>query len=293
MLEDIWVTVICSCFNHEKYVIESLNSVLNQSYKYVQLIVVDDFSNDNSVAVIEDYIKSFPEIVFIKNESNLGITKSFNKAMKFASGDYFIDLAADDILLPNCIEIQLNTFKNSIYKNLAIVYGNTELISENGNHKNYYFDVDINLKTKIKKPSGDIYSNIISLETTICSVSAMYKKVVFDTLQGYDENLSYEDFDYWIRVSRNYDIEFIDCVLVQKRKVASSLQNTLYRKKNKNSSSTFLILKKAYKLNQTKEDHFILQKRVNFEIINAFRNRNYVLMLQNGWLRLKIGIKSI
>lgn len=293
MQEDIWVSVICSCFNHEKYVIESLNSVLNQSYKYVQLVVVDDFSNDNSVAVIEDYIKSFPEIVFIKNESNLGITKSFNKAMKFASGDYFIDLAADDILLPNCIEIQLNTFKNSIYKNLAIVYGNTELISENGNHKNYYFDVDINLKTKIKRPSGDIYSNIISLETTICSVSAMYKKVVFDTLQGYDENLSYEDFDYWIRVSRNYDIEFIDCVLVQKRKVASSLQNTLYRKKNKNSSSTFLILKKAYKLNQTKEDHFILQKRVNFEIINAFRNRNYVLMLQNVWLRLKTGIKSI
>lgn len=293
MLEDIWVSVICSCFNHEKYVIESLNSVLNQSYKYVQLIVVDDFSNDNSVVVIEDYIKNFPEIVFIKNESNLGITKSFNKAMKFARGDYFIDLAADDILLPNCIEIQLNTFKNSIYKNLAIVYGNTELISENGNHENYYFDVDTNLKTKIKRPSGNIYNNIISLETTICSVSAMYKKVVFDTLQGYDENLSYEDFDYWIRVSRNYDIEFIDCVLVQKRKVPSSLQSTLYRKKNKNSSSTFLILKKAYKLNQTKEEHFILQKRVNFEIINAFRNRNYVLMLQNGWLRLKIGIKSI
>lgn len=295
MQEDIWISVICSCFNHEKYVIESLNSVLNQSYKYVQLVVVDDFSNDNSVAVIEDYIKKFPEIVFIKNESNLGITKSFNKAMKFARGDYFIDLAADDILLPNCIEIQLNTFKNSNYKNLAIVYGNTELISENGNHENYYFDVDTNLKTKTKtkRPSGDIYSNIISLETTICSVSAMYNKKIFDKLGGYDASLSYEDFDYWIRASRNYNIEFIDEILVKKRILPNSLQTTLNTKKNKNSHSTFIILKKAYSLNKNKEEHLTLTKRVNFEILNSYRTRNYILMIKNIFLRFQICLKTI
>lgn len=292
MQENIWVTVICSCFNHEKYVVKSLKSVLNQSYKKIQLIVIDDFSDDNSVAIIEDFIKNFSEIIFIKNKSNLGLNKSVNNAMTLAQGDFFIDLAADDILLPNCIDIQLNTFKNSTYENLAIVYGNAELISENGNHENYYFQVNSNLKVTNKKKSGDIYDEIISLTTTMCSVSSMCKKSVFDTLQGYDENLSYEDFDYWIRVSREYNIEFIDEILIQKRTVPNSLQTTLYISKNKNSHSTFLILKKAYQLNKTKEEHFILRKRVNFEIINAYRTKNYILMLLNAWLRLKIVLKS-
>ena len=293
MQEDIWVTVICSCFNHEKYVIESVKSVLQQSYKNVQLIVVDDFSTDNSVEIIESYIENFPQITFVKNESNLGITQSVNNAMKFAQGEYFIDLAADDILLPNCIEIQLNTFKNSHYENLAIVYGNAELISEEGHHLSFYFDVNTFLKTKAKRPSGDIYSSIISLETTICSVSAMYKKSVFDLLDGYDIKLAYEDLDYWIRVSREYSIEFIDKVLMQKRTTTNSLQNTLYTINNKTSHSTFIILKKAYLLNRSKKEHFILRKRVNFEIINSFRNKNYILMLLNTWLRLRIELKCI
>jgi len=293
MLEDSWVTVICSCFNHEKYLVESIKSVLQQSYKNIQLIVVDDCSTDNSVEVIENFIKNFPQIIFIKNKSNLGLTKSVTNAMHYAKGDYFIDLAADDLLLPNCIEIQLNTYKNSQYKNLAIVYGNAELITEGGNHSSYYFDVDESLKTKPKRPSGDIYSNVISFETTICSVSAMYNKTIFDRLNGYDSQLSYEDFDYWIRASRAYNIEFVDEIVVQKRIVPNSLQTTLYAKNNSNSKSTFLILKKAYHLNRTKKEHFILRKRVNFEIINAYRNQNYILMFQNCWLRVKIGFQSV
>jgi glycosyltransferase involved in cell wall biosynthesis len=128
MQEDVWVTVVCSCYNHSDFVTESLKSVLNQSHKNTQLIVIDDFSNDNSVAVIEDFSKHYPEIIFIKNTTNLGLTKSFNHAMQLAKGEFFIDLAADDILLPNCVEIQLKTFQNSPFENLAIVYGNAELI---------------------------------------------------------------------------------------------------------------------------------------------------------------------
>jgi glycosyltransferase involved in cell wall biosynthesis len=293
MREDVLVTVVCTCFNHQKYVIESLQSVLNQSYKNIQLIVVDDYSTDNSIAVIEDFIKNFREIQFIKNKINLGLTKSVNHAMTFAKGDFFIDLSADDILLPNCVEVQLETFRKSNFENLAIVYGNVALITENGNHKGFYFETNDDLKVKTVKKSGDIYAEIISMKTTICSVAAMYKKTIFDQYNGYDENLTYEDLDFWLRVSRDCTIQFIDQVLVQKRTVQNSLQTKLYAKKNRNSISTFLILKKAYRLNRTKTEHYILRKRVNFEIINAFRNKNYILMTQNCWLRLKVGIKSI
>lgn len=286
------ITVICSCYNHEKYVCKSIQSVLNQTYKNIQLIVVDDCSSDNSVEVIENFIKNFPEIQFIKNNKNLGVTKSISNAMKYHKGDFFIDLAADDILLPNCIEIQLHTFQKSNYKNLAIVYGNAELISENGEHSSYYFEVDSNLKTKTKKPSGDIYLNIISANTVICSVSAMYNKAIFDQLNGYDTSLSYEDLDYWVRSSRNYNIEFIDEILVQKRLLTNSLHNTLFTKKNKNSYSTLIILHKAFKLNKNKEEHRMLTKRVFLEIRNSFKMHNYILMFKNIFLYILIRLKS-
>ena len=293
MQDAVLVTVICSCYNHQEFVSQSILSIVNQTYKKIQIIVVDDCSTDHSIDVIENFIQKYPEIIFIKNKSNLGLTKSVTNALNYSKGEYFIDLAADDLLLPNCIEIQLSTFKNSDYNNLAIVYGNAELITEEGEHSSYYFDVDRNIKTKTKIPSGDIYLNIIDMKTTICSVSGMYKKVIFDKLNGYDTTLSYEDLDYWIRASRHYNIEFVDEVLMQKRIVPNSLQTTLHTRKNKNSYSTFKILQKAYKLNKTKKEHVALSKRVNFEILNSYRTENYILLLKNIYLRIRIGLKSI
>jgi glycosyltransferase involved in cell wall biosynthesis len=287
------VTVICSCYNHQQFVCESIQSVLNQSYKNIQMIVIDDKSSDNSVAIIEQFIINKPEILFIKNNTNLGLTRSVTNSLKFVKGDYFIDLAADDILLPNCIATQIKTFEKSSYNQLAMVYGNAELILESGEHSSYYFEVTDSLKTKKQIPSGDIYINIIDMNTTICSVSAMYNKFVFDELGGYDTSLSYEDLDYWIRASRNYNIEFVDEVLIQKRIVPNSLQTTLYTTNNKNSHSTYTILRKAYQLNKNKTEHNALSSRVNFEILNSYRTKNYLLMLKNMFLRFQIGLKMI
>ena len=293
MQDTALVTVLCSCYNHQEFVTESIQSVLNQTYKNIQIIVIDDKSNDNSIAVIEKFLLNYPEILLIKNKTNLGLTKSVTNAMNYVKGLYFIDLAADDLLLPNCIATQVETFQNSSFDRLAMVYGNAELIKESGEHSSYYFEVNGALKTKNKIPSGDIYKHIINMNTTICSVSALYNKSIFDELNGYDTNLSYEDFDYWIRASRNYNIEFIDEVLMQKRILPNSLQTTLYTKKNKNSDSTYLILKKAFQLNKTKKEHQTLSKRVNFEILNSYRTSNYLLMLKNMHLRLLIGLKSL
>ena len=285
------ITVICSCYNHEKYVIKSIQSVLNQTYKNIQLIVIDDFSTDNSVELIENFISKYPQIQFIKNKENLGLTKSVTNAFKYVTGDYFIDLAADDILLPKCIEIQLATFDDTNYANLAIVYGNAENITEEGDHESYYFEVDEDLKSKKTRPSGDIYSKVISSETVLCSVSSMYKKSIFNALNGYDTSLTYEDLDYWIRASREYNIEYIDAVLVQKRITPNSLHASFFTKKNKNSHSTYMILKKAFKLNKNKNEHRALIPRINIEIRNSFLSRNFLVMLKNCYLRIKIGIK--
>ena len=163
------VSVICLSYNHEAYVVEALNSVINQTYPNVELLIADDCSTDNSVEVIQNWLENHPEVDFLTNEKNFGNTKTFNQLAKKAKGEFIIDLAADDILLPNCVENQIKTFQNSKFKNLAIVYGNLIEVDENGSFLgNYYTEED-------HPESGDIYKMVVGRTTKICSVSSMVK----------------------------------------------------------------------------------------------------------------------
>jgi glycosyltransferase involved in cell wall biosynthesis len=286
------VTIICLCYNHEQFVVESLNSVLNQSYKNIELIIADDCSTDSSEKTIKNWLENYPDIQFISNETNLGNTKTFNKALKIAKGDYVIDLAADDVLLPNCVEKQIDTFLNSNQKKLAIVYGNAEIISENNQHLRYYYEVNHEKKVLKKPATGDIYSSILSQSSMICSVASMVKREVLDELKGYDENLAYEDLDLWIRTARNYNFEFIDSVLIQKRELENSLGSQFYKKfssrTRKINHSTYLIIKKAIALNKTKAENKAVLKRVHQEMVKAQKTYDIGLFIKYIPLELKL-----
>lgn len=290
------VTVICLCYNHAAFVLESLQSVINQEYSRIQLIVIDDCSNDNSNHTIQNWLEKHPDVLYVRNENNLGNTKTFNKALQYAKGDYVIDLAADDVLMPNCISLQIEKFKNSRYSNLGIVYGNAALITEKGDLDTYYFEVDAELKVINQRETGDIYTSVLSGGNSICSVSALVKKTVLDSLKGYDEALAYEDLDLWIRASRDYTFDFIDAVLVQKRIVSTSLNNQFYKSKSitakKLNQSTFVILNKAFALNRSKSEDFALLKRVHHEIIQMISAKEYFLVIQYLQLRLSITFKK-
>lgn len=285
------VTIICLCYNHEKFVTESLLSVINQDYPNIELIIVDDFSTDNSKQTIQNWLTDYPEVQFIANETNLGSTKSFNKALKLAKGEFIIDLAADDILLPNCVSLQLKAFKESRFKNLGAVYGNAELINEKGDFYFYYFPVDESKKIIEKRETGDIYLSVISGGNSICSVSSMVRKSVFDDLNGYDENLAYEDLDLWIRASRQYEFDFIDEILIKKRISTTSLGTHFYLKNDARARrinySTYLIINKAIKLNKTKQEHKAILKRIHFEMILAYKTSDFKLFLKYILLEIK------
>ena len=286
------VSIICLCYNHERFVVESLNSVLNQTYKNVELIIADDDSPDQSKQTIQSWLKNHPDIRFISNETNLGNTKTFNKALQFAKGDYIIDLAADDILLPDCVEKQINTFLSSELNNLGIVYGNAEIISENSTHIGYYYEVNAEQKALKKPASGDIYLAMLSQSSMICSVSSMVKREVLEQLNGYDENLAYEDLDLWIRTSRNYNFEFIDSVLIQKRELENSMGNQFYKKFNsrtkKINHTSYLVIKKAIALNKTRQENKSLLKRVHYEMIKAYKTFDVLLFMKYIPLELKL-----
>ncbi|MET3046180.1 glycosyltransferase family 2 protein [Flavobacterium covae] len=290
------VTVICLCYNHAAFVTKALDSVINQSYKNIELLIADDASQDESVAIIKKWIENYPHVFFMVNKNNLGNTKTFNKLLKQAKGKYIIDLAADDVLTSGCIKKQVDTFLNTTYKNLALVYGNLEIIDEKDNHLEYYYSVSSNKKVIKRPPSGYIYISLLAGKEKMCSVSSMIKSEVLKSLGGYDELLAYEDFDIWIRASKSFEFEFIDEILVQKRELKSSMYQYFFKKRNhftkRLNNSTYKILVKAFKQNTKKEEYLAMLKRVHYEIVLNFRNGHYNLCILLIFLKLKIHLKS-
>lgn len=291
------VTVICLCYNHAEFVIESLESVLNQTHSNVELIIADDSSTDNSVEVIQNWLKNYPEISFLANKENLGNTKTFNQCLNLAKGEYIIDLAADDILNSDCITNQLKGFEESTYENVGLIYGNAELITENGAFIKDYFPTDSNRKRIKPQPTGDIYIGLLNGNNNLCSISGLVKREVFDELNGYDENLAYEDYDIWIRAARIYNFDYIDKILIQKRVLSESMYTLLTNKNNKRTRrfnySTYLVLQKAFKLNRHKAEFIAMLKRIHFEMSVAFKTRDFPLLIKYILFELKVRLKAL
>lgn len=291
------VTVICLCYNHAKFVVEALESVLCQTHSNVELIIADDFSTDNSVEVIHKWLENHPEIPFFVNKQNLGNTKTFNQCLKIAKGDYIIDLAADDLLQINCIENQLKGFEKTTYKNVGLIYGNAALISEDGTFIQDYFPTNKDRKRIKSQPTGDIYIGLLNGNNNLCSISGLVKREVFETLNGYDENLAYEDYDFWVRAARIFNFDYVDEILVQKRVLPDSLYTLLKKKKNDRSRkfnySTYIVLQKAYNLNRSKSEFIAMLKRIHFEMTVAFKTRHFLLLTKYIFLEIKVRLKAM
>ena len=294
MLQLPLVSIICHCYNHASFVEECLDSVLNQSYKNIELIIVDDNSSDNSVAVIESLIKKKPKIQFIKNSKNLGITKSFNKTVGLTKGEFLIDLATDDVLLPNCIEEQISVFNQN--PNATLVFGNAELIDEKGTTTGFHFPVDKTLNVTDKNLVNTNYQSILKGGNCMCSVSSMFKKETFINLGKYDENLVYEDLDFWLRLAKKHKIVFTDKILVQKRELSNSLTRQFFKKSDfskKINKSNYRILLKAFEANTNRAEFKALLKRIHNLIIRNLKLKNFYLVFLLLILKVKTEFKIL
>ncbi|CAN5132939.1 glycosyltransferase [soil metagenome] len=267
------VTVICLCYNQQDYVKEAICSVLNQDYKNIELMVVDDASTDHSPDEILKVIKDHPEISFIQLEKNVGNCRAFNTALFRAKGSFIIDLAADDVLLPERISTGVVALE-AAGPDFGVNFTDAALIDENSIIIGYHYRRDTKGKLLDSLPQGDVYQEILS-RYFICPPTMMARKEVFEQLNGYDESLAYEDFDFFVRSSRNFNYCYTDKVLVQKRILADSLSSKQYKPESQQLLSTYLICSKAFELNRSKEEHLALQKRIRYELRQAILSNNY------------------
>ncbi len=265
------VTVIVVCHNQAPFVREALESVFAQSYTNIEIIVVDDGSQDHSISVINDMEQSGMKFRKILTSIKQGYCRSFNKALSLANGKYIIDLAADDALLPERVEEGVAALQNGDARiNFCDAYYIDELSRIQGTH----YRRDSNGRILDQVPEGDIFKQLLA-RYFICTPTMMIDKEVLDTLGGYDEELYYEDFDFWVRSSRHYKYCFTNKVLVKKRVHKESMSKAQYQPKSKMLPTTLKVCQKAYELCRTKEEFHALGIRIRYELRQAVISNNY------------------
>jgi hypothetical protein len=126
-------------------------------------------------------------------------------------------------------------------------------------------------------PQGNIYGDLIA-RFFICSPTMMFRRKVIDTLHGYDENLSYEDFDFWIRSSRTFQYCYTPEVLVKKRVVRNSMSKKQFSLLSPQLDSTYRVCEKIMTLNRNRQEQKALAKRILYEIRVCARLLNFVLV---------------
>jgi glycosyltransferase involved in cell wall biosynthesis len=267
------VSVICLCYNHERFVEEAIESVLLQTYPHLQVIVVDDFSSDRSATVISGIVsRSSREIKYLPLQQNLGNCKAFNVGLKHATGDFIIDFSTDDIMLPNRVDEQVNFFLQQNEKT-GVVFTDAVYIDERGIPFKNHFEHLFKKKLIDGVPTGDIFRNVLTTYF-ISSPTMMIKREVMESLGGYDESLAYEDFDFWVRSSRNFEYAFLNKRLTKVRKISGSMSSGWYEPGDPQLHSTYLVCKKAETLCRDEKDIAALRKRVLYEFRQSIFSNN-------------------
>ena len=220
------VSIIVPAYNHELYIKKTLESLACQTYKNIQLIVIDDGSIDKTPSIAKTFVSKnesrFTQPVFI-SQKNKGIASTLNKGLTLSQGKYIYLLASDDLATSNAIDILVNELeKNPEY---GMACGDAGFIDKNGKHisrmigkQSYASFVPFFTRNKkyypipftLDKDFGT-YESLIG--GNYIPIASIIRKTVYDNIGLYNTDLSYEDYDCWIRISKLYKISFINKIL--------------------------------------------------------------------------------
>lgn len=153
------VSVLIITYNQKPYIAETINSVLEQSYENIEIIIADDCSTDGQKDILEKYKDKYPEIIkIISNERNLGITENCNRALEKASGVYIAWLGGDDLFLNKKIELQVNAMEAN--KGISLCGTNVLVKFEDGLSKDYIAKCKTMLNGRSARKFIELYNHI-------------------------------------------------------------------------------------------------------------------------------------
>lgn len=283
------VSIICTVYNQAGMLENALQSVFDQTYPTIELLVIDNGSNDNSPQVIEQVLRNCPShirsSVFI-HPFSLNYCESFNQVFVHAKGKYFIDLSGDDMFFPKHIESSVKKLEQ--HPEAWAVFSNVELLQvETGTSSFFYTSEDEFVK------EGDLYTAIVA-GNPVLSVSLVVSSEKFRQEGMYDASLTYEDFDLMVRLSRKYPLFYTGQLGVKKSVHSFSFSSQQYQaRQSKMLPSTYQVCRKIQAMNRSEHEQEALKVRVIYELKMAAFSANFQIAKDLIKLAMELGISKL
>ena len=217
------VSVVMAYYNTEEFIVESIQSILDQSYENIEVILINDGSSDSSQEIVDKLATDHKVIRNLRNEANSGLAASVNKAIREAKGEFIARMDADDIMSPDRIEKQVSFLLN--HAEIDVLGGSLQYFGESTFYNTFPTDHD---------------SCRAQLCFSVCfgHPSVMFRAEIFkDRDNFYVESLSQysEDYDLWCRLSFKYQFANLKDTLVTYRTYPTNVKNEAEFQRRRNS----------------------------------------------------------
>lgn len=203
------VSVPVTSYNSADYIVETLESVYNQSYKEIELLISDDFSTDGTIEKVEKWIAQdrvknrFARIELITVPHNTGVSANCNRCILHSQSDWIKLIAGDDILLPNCIEDNMKFVSQN--PEAQILFSQVKLYEDTFEEKNYIKTIPRQYPENIMHPSftaADQFKILLISDRIQYTPSYFFNRKAIQKLGGYDEtNRLVEDYPMWLKLT--------------------------------------------------------------------------------------------
>lgn len=194
------VSVVIPTYNRSEYISRAVQSVLDQSFADLEVIIVDDCSTDETRDVVDKIKAKDKRVKYHRLEKNQGAPKARNTGIKLAQGKYIGLLDDDDNWREDKLELQVGKFKN-LPDEVALLYGA---------YKITYSRDDIEDRVKRPTKRGDIFKDLLK-KCLIGSPTVLVRAKAFEKVGGFDLKLkSCQDWDMWLRIAKEFKVDYVD-----------------------------------------------------------------------------------
>ena len=268
------ISVIMPVYNAEKYLKKAIDSILNQTYKDFEFIIIDGGSGDNSQKIIENYTDKRIKAIF---KADLGLIDTLNLGISLCAGDWIARMDADDISYPNRLEEQIKYINNEV----AVIGSQADIIDK--------YD-KVFLTTHFEVEHDKIVSKLLKNNSTIIHPSVIINKAKLIGVGGYDLKIfAAEDYDLWLRISKVGKIINVNKPLLALRKHDNNIGKI---QREATINNCFVSLAYYYKSSSiqmmSKNDFNLLIEKVH-TIVNFYRKKLIAFETQKE----QIGISSL
>lgn len=197
------VSVCVITYNSSKYIVETLDSILNQSYKNIELIISDDCSKDNTVEICKEWLRNnnsrFVHTHLITSVKNTGTAANVNRGIYAASGQWIKGIAGDDVLLPECIAINVRYVNE--HPDAKLVFSQIQPFGNSQYINSHFYRIFLKGYGCLQLKDRELFY-LICLGNFIPAATSFINKSLFVSLDGHDESIPLlEDWPFWIKAS--------------------------------------------------------------------------------------------